>query len=90
MSTAIAAIPVAATNVVIVVAMTITLPRMDCTILFTFRIMNVVLVLAGAGFTVAEIIFEPTAITTIPVASAVVVTIVAHFVAHPCQHFAWL
>ena len=39
---------------------------------------------------VAIIVFEPTTVTTIPVASTVVVAVVAYFVTHPGQHFAWL
>jgi len=89
-TTTVTAVPVTAAYIVGVVTMSIALPWMDCTIFFTLGIVNVFLIHAGAGVAVAVIVFETTAVTTIPVTSAVVVAVVTYFVTHPCQHFTWL
>jgi len=90
MPTAIPAVPATAADIVVVVTIPIALPCMYCAIFFAFGIVNVFLILARTGVTVAVIVFEPATVTTIPVASTVVVTIVTDFVTSPCQHFACL
>lgn len=89
-STAITAVPVATAYIVVVVTMPISLPWMDRAIFFAFGIVNVFFIHAGAGVTVAVIVFEAATVTAIPVASTVVITVVTYFVTNPCQNFAWL
>jgi len=88
-ATAVATVPIASTLVVAVVALAVSLPgvhlaRARATGIF----IDVVCILALAVNTMSILVFLPAAVTAVPVASTVVVGIVAGLVAFPCHNLA--
>ena len=90
-STAVSAVPVATTDIICVVAFSIALPLMHGTV---FRALSIRvdkrLVQTRAFVTVAIVILEAATVSSIPVASAVVIFVIALFISNPSDHLAWL
>jgi len=90
-STAVSTIPVATTDIICVVAFSIALPLMHGAV---FRALSIRvdkrLVQTRAFVTVAIVILEAATVSSIPVASTVVIFVITLFVLNPSEHLAWL
>ena len=90
-STAVSTIPVATTDIICVVAFSIALPLMHGAV---FRALSIRvdkrLVQTRAFVTVAIVILEAATVSSVPVASTVVIFVIALFVLNPSEHLAWL
>jgi len=88
MSAAVSAVPIAATVVVVVVTVAVALPLMHGAVSLAVGRVDVLLIQAGADVTIVIIVFGSTAVSSVPVAAAVVVAIVAPLVAFPRRDLA--
>jgi len=88
MSATVSAVPIAATVVVVVVTVAVALPLMHGAVFHAVVRVDVLLIQAGADVTIVIIVFGSTAVSSVPVAAAVVVAIVAPLVAFPSKHLA--
>jgi len=90
-STAVSTVPVATTDIIYVVAFSIALPLMHAAV---FRALSIRvdkrLVQTRATEAVAIVILEAATVSSVPVASAVVILVIALFISNPSEHLAWL